>query len=346
MTFPQEIFPRPGREKEQDVSFKESGKWIKAALCAVGLLLFLYLVRRIGLQTLWTNLSRFGPWFLLTCLLAAVWLFFQAGAWYLVQNAFFQRVPLISLFRIKIISDALNMLLPLASLGGDAVRAFLIKKDVPLREGIPGVLFDKTIEFVAATLFLMSGFLLALIFIPLPGTLMIPVIVCLGITIVGVVLLVFFQMQGVYRTLVKLAGFIPKVRGWIQSRESQFLAMDQNLRLLYTCSKAKIGFALGLHILARIAGLVEVMVILAVLKAPVNFVQALFISTVVTAGNSLFFLLPGQWGVMESSHILVVQSLGYPAAIGLSLSIIRRIRKLAFVGLGLIFFASGKRKLS
>jgi hypothetical protein len=69
-------------------------------------------------------------------------------------------------------------------------------------------------------------------------------------------------------------------------------------------------------------------------------VQALFISTSVTVGNTVFFLLPGQWGVMESVHILVVQSLGYPPAVGLSLAIIRRIRRLVIVGVALMLFAS------
>jgi uncharacterized membrane protein YbhN (UPF0104 family) len=86
------------------------------------------------------------------------------------------------------------------------------------------------------------------------------------------------------------------------------------------------------------------MIIMAVLKAPVNFIQALFISTVATAGNSAFFLLPGQWGVMEGVFMFVIQSLGYPAAVGLSLSVIKRIRKLLFTGLGLLLFASLKRK--
>jgi hypothetical protein len=89
---------------------------------------------------------------------------------------------------------------------------------------------------------------------------------------------------------------------------------------------------------------VEFMVVMAVLGAPINLVQALFICTIVTVGNTVFFLLPGQWGVMESVHILVVQSLGYPPAVGLSLSIIRRLRRLVLVGVGMILFAARKRK--
>ena len=73
----------------------------------------------------------------------------------------------------------------------------------------------------------------------------------------------------------------------------------------------------------------EVLVVMAVLGAPVTVVEALFICAVVTVGNTVFFLLPGQWGVAESVHVLVVQSLGYPPAIGLSLALLRRIRRLA-----------------
>jgi uncharacterized membrane protein YbhN (UPF0104 family) len=85
------------------------------------------------------------------------------------------------------------------------------------------------------------------------------------------------------------------------------------------------------------------MAIMAVLGAPVDFIQALFIATIVTSANTAFFLFPGQWGVTESVHVLVLQSMGYPAAVGLSLGLIRRIRKLMFVGLALVLLQLTKR---
>jgi uncharacterized protein (TIRG00374 family) len=326
------------------MNLKSPRSWIKALLTGVGVLLFFYLVRRIGFKTLGANLSRFGPWFLLTCLLGAVYFLLQAWAWWLIQKGFFRRVPLRLLFRIKIISAAINLMLPSASLGGDAMRAFMIKKNVPLKEGIPSVLFDKTVEFIASTFFLICGFFLGLFTLRLPKTLTIPLIVSLGITATGTLLLILAQKIGVKRILMRLGALIPGGRGWIEKRESHLEALDQNLRLLYTRSNRKAILPFVLHVLGRLLGTVEVLIILAVLRAPVNFIQAFFICTVVTVGNSIFFILPGQWGVMESIHILVLQSLGYPAAIGLSLSVIRRIRSLIFVGLGLILFAWGKKK--
>jgi uncharacterized membrane protein YbhN (UPF0104 family) len=318
--------------------------WIRTALTAVGILLFFYLIRRIGLATLGANLSRFGPWFLLTCSLAAAWFYCQAWAWWLIQKAFFRRVPLRLLYRIKIITAAFNLVLPAASLGGEAMRAFLVKEHIPLREGIPSVLFDKTIEFIGSLVFLTTGFLLGLICLRLPTTLIIPVVVSLGITATGTLLFIVMQKRGVTKTLTRLTGRFRKARNWIQEHETQLRTLDQNLRVLYTRSNHRALLPIALQVVGRLLGTVEIIIIMAVLKSPVTFVQAIVISAVVTIGNSVFFILPGQWGVMESFYILTLQSMGYPAAVGLSLSVIRRIRNIVFVGLGLALFSLDKRR--
>jgi len=326
------------------MSPKTAGKWAKGVLAGLGFLIFLYLVRRIGPGALASNLKRFGPWFLVTLALACGWLFCQALAWWLIQKAYFQRLPLGILYRIRIISDGFNLILPSANLGGDAMRVFMIKGDVPLRDGIPSVLFDKTIEYTGSLVFLLGGFLLGLATLRLPMTFILPVSISLGVTTMVIVVFVFAQKRGLTFTLTKLGRLLPRLRGWAEKHESQIEAMDRNFSLLYTRSNTRAIPPLLLQVLARLMGVGELMLIMAVLKSPVSFIQALFISTVVTAGNTAFFLLPGQWGVTEGLNILVLQSLGYPAAIGLSLSVIRRVRRLIMTGLGLVFFAAEKRK--
>ena len=174
------------------MKFKLPRKWTRMLLSGVGLILFVYLILRIGVGVVLENISRFGVWFAVILFVGACWLFFQACAWTIIQNAYFQKVGFFRLFRIRIISDALNILLPSASLGGDAARAYLIKGNVPLKEGIPSVLFDKTIEFVASTIFLAAGLLVGTIFIRMPEGLQAPTLICLAITTIGLVLLIFF----------------------------------------------------------------------------------------------------------------------------------------------------------
>ena len=325
--------------------FKLPRTWTKTLLGSIGLLLFAYLIMRVGISVVLESVSRFGAWFAAILIVGACWLFFQACAWSIIQNAYFQKVPFFRLFRVRIISDALNSLLPSASLGGDAARAYLIKKNVPLKEGIPGVLFDKTVEFVASTIFLAVGLLLGAIFIRMPEGLLAPTFICLAVTTVGLVLLIFFSVRGFYGIVLRISGVVPKVRRWVLNREEQVKALDGNLRLLYARANLKTAAALGLHILARLTGVVEIWLILKVLGVPADYVQAWFIASVVVISNTIFFILPGQWGITESASMLVLKSLGHPAAIGLTLSVIRRIRKLAFVCLALVFFMSEKKGL-
>jgi uncharacterized membrane protein YbhN (UPF0104 family) len=76
----------------------------------------------LGIGVVLENVSRFGAWFAAILIVGSSWLFFQACAWSIIQNAYFQKVPFFRMFRVRITSDALNSLLPSASLGGDAAR--------------------------------------------------------------------------------------------------------------------------------------------------------------------------------------------------------------------------------
>ena len=326
------------------MSPKSTRRVVKTILGALGVLIFLYLVRRVGLGALASNVKRFGPWFVATFCVALSWLFCQSLAWWLIQKAYFQKVTLGTLFRVRIIGDSFNLILPSANLGGDALRAFMIRGDVPLKDGVPSVLFDKTMEFVGSLVFLIGGLLVGLYALRLPAKLVIPVSISLGITAVMVALFVFAQKRGLVATLAQLGRISPRLAAWAAKRESNLQAIDKSFRLLYTRSNTMAFLPLALQVVSRLLGVAEVMIIMAVLKVPMGFVKALFISTVITAGNTAFFVLPGQWGVTEGLSILVLQSLGYPAAAGLSLAVIRRIRKLMTTGLGLVLFAAEKKK--
>ena len=323
------------------VAGRAKSRWrrAQALLTGAGILLFVYLLSRVGLASLLENLARFGAWFLVIVGLAFLWIFAQSWAWHLVQTAYFRPVPLGRLFRARIVSDSLNTLIPSANVGGDAARAFLIKRHVPLTEGIPGVLVDKTIESFASTAFLMTGFLLGLFFLELPSWMNGAAAVGLAVTAVGIGLLVTFQRKGVFRTLGRIAKVVPKLRIFIARREKPLKDLDANLRLVYARFSWKTVAAAALHYAARVLGAVEVLVILRVLGAHASPLQALFLSTGVTIVNTAFFFVPGHVGVMESAHVLVLQSLGFSLALGLSIGVIRRIRRLATALVGLVLFA-------
>ena len=315
-------------------------RWARALLSVAGLALLVFFILKVGPATVLGYIVDFGPWFLVIVGLGFGWIFLQSWAWSLIQAAHFRPIPLGRLFRAKLISDSLNTLIPTANLGGDAIRPFLIKRQVPLEEGIPSVLVDKTAEGFASALFLVSGFLLSLVLLRLPRGLNTAAAICLAATVAGIALFIVIQTKGFLGPLNRIAKVIPRVRRFIAKRESSIRMLDDNLRAVYRCLSARTAAAVALHYAARLVGVAEVYVILKVLGAHASAVQALFTSIGVTIINTVFFLVPGQFGVAESAHALVLQSLGFPAALGLSLGVIRRIRKIATAGVGLALYVA------
>ena len=310
-------------------------------LSAAGLALLVFLVIRTGADAVLGQVARFGPWFLAIVGLAFLWIFLQAWAWSIIQAAHFRPVPLLRLFRVKIIGDALNALLPSANIGGDAARAFLIRSDTPLKEGIPGVLVDKTVEAFAAALFLALGFLLGLTVVDLPGWVDAVAGAALALDAAGIALFIVLQLKGALWAVDKVARVFPRVRRLVAGRERHIRDLDENICTVYKHLDGRIAAATGLHFASRCLGAVEVFLIMAVLGAPLTAVQSLFLSAGVTIINTAFFIVPGQFGVQESAHMLVLQLLGASAALGLSLGVIRRVRKLATTAVGLLLYAAG-----
>lgn len=319
------------------------GRLLRLVLTLAGLGILAVLIDRVGIQAIWTHIRRFGPGFLFTVPLGAVWMLAQALAWNRVQAVFHPGLSTAWLWRVKVTAESLNTLLPTANLGGDALRAWLIRYRVPLCKALPGVLVDKTFEFAAGMLFMATGLITAVLFYPLPRSLMAPALICLSLACLGIMLLVAFQVLGIWRVLIRLMGWLPAARRFLERRSDRIRRLDADLLCFYRSGTARMGTVLALHFLARLLGAVEMLVILRALGLSVGFAAALFVTAMVTVANTIFFVFPGQWGIYEGAGVLVLGLLGAGAEIGLGMGLIRRIRRLVFVLLGLVFFALDRR---
>jgi uncharacterized membrane protein YbhN (UPF0104 family) len=315
-----------------------TGKLLRGLLTTIGVGIFIYLIYSMGWRTILDNIAAFGVWFLVILLIQMVWVVLQAISWHIIQNSLFQRAPLLFFIRIKIISDTMNTVLPTANLGGDAMRAFLVKPRIPLKEGVAGIMVDKTVESIAGTLFMAFGILITILFFPIPEALIMPAVICLLVLLAAIALLLFFQFRGFYRSAMNLFGWLPAMRRFLQKKEEMLGILDENMRRLYLSGGVKIPLAIGLHFLARLVGVLEVVIVLRVLNQPVSFLGAWFISAAVTIANTILFIVPGHWGVQEGMYVLVLKTMYFSGSVGLSLAVIRRIRRIFLLGFGLLLF--------
>jgi hypothetical protein len=134
------------------------------------------------------------------------------------------------------------------------------------------------------------------------------------------------------------------VRRLLQKKEEMLRILDENMRRLYQRNGGYILLAVGLHFAARLVGVFEVLIVLRVLHQPVGFLGSWFISAAVTIANTILFIVPGHWGVQEGMYVLVLKTMYFSGSVGLSLAVIRRIRRIFLLAFGLLLLHLEKGK--
>jgi hypothetical protein len=195
-------------------------------------------------------------------------------------------------------------------------------------------------EFGIISAVVLSTTLLAM-FLALPG------ILCLGISALALGLSIFLQVQGMFDKFFRFCGRLPLplLQRLVETHLETVKKLDTHLDFLYRNAKGKLVAAFILQYSSRLLKVGEVYIILRVIGIPVSFGDAFFLTAMMVVVNTIFFLLPGQWGVSEAAQVLLLQNIGVTApagtdlaASGLGLAVIRRIRKLLFALIGIVFF--------
>lgn len=319
-------------------------KWFKRIFLLVGIAVLIYFIQKLGWQELLSNLQKVGWWSIPILMLAIVWNICHTLAWHQILKFMGHRLPLFKLFRLKMIAEAVNMTAPSANLGGETARAYLIKSDVPISDGLPSVIIDKTIDYIVKMLFNIIGLGISLLVIPIPTSWLIGCVIYLLIILIINGLWVNFQIKGLSGTAMKIARKIPPLQKFLESKKAQMATLDDNLKKSYTEGVRSLVLAGLWHTCGRMLGVLEVMLLMNLLGAEMTFIEAIFFSTIANVINGVFFLIPGQVGVSEGAQAEIAKILGFPMGIGFGVGVVRRIRKLILMGLGLFFFATYDKK--
>ena len=116
---------------------------IRLLLLIAGLAVVGYLVHQIGPDVVW-NALRTLSWRLLVVLLfpTSIVVLLDTLGWRFT----FLRSPcaLPHLLGVRLAGEAVNLGTPTASVGGEPIKAYLLRPRVPLHEGLASVIVDKT----------------------------------------------------------------------------------------------------------------------------------------------------------------------------------------------------------
>ncbi len=100
---------------------------------------------------------------------------------------------------------------------------------------------------------------------------------------------------------------------------------------------------MALRFCERILSGAEVYVFFVALGAPVSVADAALITAVFIVVSFTVFFLPGQLGAAEAAVAMSSSLIGVPAALGLSVALLRRSRQLAVCVIGLVSMLLAKQ---
>jgi len=318
------------------------GRVYQAVLLACGAALFAFVIVSIGPGTIVASF-RVLSWRLLILIVfpCSVLKLFDALAW---RFAFPRdSVPLPRLLASLLGGQAVSSTTPAGMLGGNAVMAWMLRDRVSLRESLASLIIVQTTSTVSQGLFLLLGIVLARSTISPSQTLVRAMEWLLILECIGVIGFVAIQMRGiiagVHRVLARL-GFSGGST-WGEAATD----VDQALAAFYRRQPGRLALSLTCSFLGWITKAAEVWLILYLLGARVPVTTALIIEAFATGISFATFFLPTDIGVEEGGAVATFLALGMSGATGLSLSLVRRVREVVWIGIGLLLIA-GQRRLS
>ena len=229
---------------------------------------------------------------------------------------------------------AVNNLLPVASIGGEVVKArLLVIWGTGAAPAAASVMVDKVAQALALACWALVGVLL-LTFLPGNNELAAYTLGGIALLLVGVVGLVAIQRLGMLGALAQLAGKLVRHEAWEGVKFSATEA-DRLVRELYG-KKRKLLLATLYRLASLALHTFELWLACHLLGQPVGVPEALLLRSLTAALSDLAFIIPNAYGVQEGAFILIGALVGFDPDFALALSLALRIRDLVFDPAGLL----------
>ena len=308
-------------------------------MLACGAALFAWLVYRMGPATILESFRmlswRIVPLIVFPCVALKL---LDALAW----RFSFSRAPapLMPLFTSTLAGQAVASTTPTGALGRNATMAWMVRDRVGLRDSLSSLIIVQTTSTASQGLFLLLGIVLARWTLPSSPPLVRIMQWLLLLEALSVAGFVAVQMRGVVAGGHGLLGRLGFSGGARVGEAAEHI--DRALVEYYRHQPRRLTLSLICNFFGWITRAVETWLILYLIGAAVSVGMALIIEAFATGISFATFFLPMDIGVEEGGAVATFLALGLSGATGLSFSLVRRVREVAWTALGLLLLAGDR----
>ena len=314
-----------------------AARWLRPLLVLAGVGAIAWLLHQIGPAAVWATFRHLG-WRLLVllCFPFSVAVVFDTLGWRVLLRD--HAIPFGVLLRARLAGEAVNLTTPSASVGGEPLKAYLLRPHVPLAEALASVVIDKTTVITGQVLFVVVGIALAASRLPVSSPLIVGMGGLLAVEIICIAGFIMVQTLGVFGGGGRFLGRIGV--GSAQRYQAGLDTLDRSLRRFYRERRGRLIGSTLLHAGAWATGGLEVYLVLAFLGIDPSLSVPVAIEAFGAAVKFASFMIPASLGALEGGYVAVFSAFGFTGAVGLSYTLIRRLREVVWAALGYVWLAS------
>ena len=307
------------------------------ALFAGGVALLVMLARDIGLETVRQHAAAL-VWFVPVGLgLQFVVHFANTLGWRYAIGPAAAALPLRQNFDAWIAGDVVNWGTP-GAVGGELVRAHLIRDKVPMSIGLASVAIARLSQVTAQFLFIGIALALSWTRLALASEQRLALLIVVGgavVFVVGGYVLQRTKLFGYLVAALRRVGF----RGQLMDRvDAGLRRIDAEMGAYHRERASEFRLSIACFFAGWAIQLIDAMLILRALDVPLDWRAVLAIESLSVFVEAISFLVPGKVGADEGGRVLIFKALGCSAALGLGFSIFRRARELVWFSYCLVTF--------
>jgi len=310
-------------------------KRFRVLFLLIGFLLLGVLVYQTGLGSILSYLNQIGWRFLLIAGVALCWQVGNTVAWGLAFQGGETALRFRHLFIAKLVGDAVNYITPLLGVGGEFLKPYLIRRHVSLPAGFASIVITKTVQLLTGVIYALVGVGLALFFFRLPPSAWMTIAGVLGAGGVALLWLFVQQQRNPFSSLLD-ALVRAGIKAAPEGRRHGAAEMDAHLATYYRQERTRLSASVAIYCMSWVFGVVETWLIVHLLGASISFKTAFFLTSLSSVINTFFFFVPGGIGVLEGGQAFLFSLLGLPMGLGVTVGLVKRIRKIFYVLAGLL----------
>lgn len=355
--------PQPGRETGEN---KTTPRWQRVftnVLFIIGLAAIIAMVVafKVSPSQLWHQISGAGWWLLAIMLLWAGLYLLNTLAWRtIILGSGPCTIPLCKLWQLVVTGYALNSATAVGLVSGEPYRVLQLSRYIGTERASSSVVLFVMMHTYSHFWFWLTGIALYLLLsvmgmAPLGSSMATLLAIGAVMSLGGIWLFLVGYRKGLVLALIRGLSHIPFLRKRMQrlmERYGEALThVDKQIAALHGQRRRNFYTSFLLEYVGRILQCMEVMLILAIFSGAISegpvvlgglFVRSVVILSFTSLFANLLGFIPLQLGGREGGFALTVAGLGMTAPLGLSVSIISRLREIAWDIIGITLMKISK----